>query len=172
MFDIQILDDGKKIEEAFATLGGPAAVRISRQSIRSGLGPMVKAAKRNVPVRSGNLRASLGTFVSKRTFKGLVRAKVWPRAKFQRTVGGVKQKSDISQDRAGHPRTYAYRIQWGRPKSSPVRGRRRAGPTYFLSRAYSSEKNQYAPLVSKAMWKGIKKAAIKQQKIVNIPEEA
>ncbi len=137
-------------------------IKMVKRANRAGLVPVNRAAKRMAPVKSGALSKSLGVQVNKRVRRGVVVAKVWPRPKFKAKGLDDDAPIDISERRAGHPRTYAYYIETGRTKSG---GRiRKKGPASYLEKSYQRERMNALKAFSDRMWKEITKATQKGKK--------
>lgn len=120
---------------ALKQMRGRQAITVLKRSLNDGGKPMLKAAKRNTPVYTGRLRASLGleTLVSKK--QGEIRVRIVPRANFEFTASkragggrmfvsrrkrdgtmtkrGAKWSSSGRTEDSNSPNYYAYGIEFG-----------------------------------------------------------
>lgn len=147
--------DVAKMRKRLSRLEYRPAIKLVKKANRAGLAPVMKAAKRNVPTRSGALKKSLGIQNNKRVKGGRVISKVWPRPRFKSKGLNDNAPIDISERRSGHPRTYAKYIEVGMTANG--RRIRKAGPANYLEKAYKSENINAVQAFSKRFWVEIEK---------------
>jgi hypothetical protein len=139
----------RELKRHLRKLGGPKLRSVARKSVREALRPMLRQAKRLTPVKSGRLKASLGTDVTVHRSTGNVHGRLGPRRNFRYTArGGIKRVSGTGRQRRralakGYAQDrvaatmYAHGIEFGRDRSGRIR--RRRGAAHFLSRALENE---------------------------------
>lgn len=116
--------------------------RVLRKATTKAAQPVAKEARRNAPVRSRQLRRSIGYRV--RTYpSGVVLAAIGPRAGFRTTYAG----------RVINPTKYAHLVELGT--------RRGVAPRLFLRRAWESHKAGAAETMRREIAEGVAREAAK-----------
>jgi hypothetical protein len=143
----------RRLRRNLDRLGGRKVAKLAqRAAIAAYARPLVREAKRRVPVASGKLRASLGYQVNKQSRNGRIIVTVGPRKKFSfantkgegdvaiagggKKVDAAKALAESSGRRVNAipPHVYAYGIEFGRTQAGKVA---RKTPALFLTNAFA-----------------------------------
>ncbi len=140
--DLTLIGD-RKLAKKFEKLASTAARnRIVRRPLAAALTPISKAAKRNVPVRFGLLKKSIGKKV--KAYPGGVWGGVGPRTGFRAVDEDGKTVDPIK---------YAHLVEFGTSKTSPKP---------FLRPAFDATRSVAMRILRTGMAKNLIKEALKK----------
>ena len=126
----------KKLKRAFKRLGQKVEQKVLKGAAGLAMNPILSAARRLVPVRSGQLKRSLGKRA--RTYKGIHIVFIGPRSGFK----------TLYKDRRVNPTQYAHLVEFG-TVNSPARP--------FLRPAYDANRMAVLSRLRKEVGKRIER---------------
>lgn len=114
------LDGLDEVRNVLKTLPKELADKVLQTALTRAAAPVVKAAKRNAPVRTGALRQSIGTIVKKGKRDGSVYAVIGPRRGYYRQGKALKKTADNTG--ADQPANYGHLVEYGHMAVKPDKG--------------------------------------------------
>ena len=135
--DLKSMKQIQELEKSLLKLGPRVAKKVTNKAMTAARKPVVKAIRSNVPVRTGELKKSIGS--KQKTYKG---------KSVRMSIIGARSRPTVDENgRKNNPAFYAHLVEFGTATGT--------SPTSFMRKGWDSSERIALARFIKAYRKGV-----------------